>query len=987
MHRISVITVLLFTVSHLFTWKATAGITALTDNPECVRWVDSVYNTLTPRQRVAQLFCPVVDPSKGETSKAVIKRYVGQNEVGGLLFRSGSIANYVNMTNYAQSLARIPVMMTLDGEWGLSMRVSDTPKFPYNMTLGAISDTRLLEEYGAEVARECKEMGLHVDFAPVADVNLNPANPVIGRRSFGEDPARVAAAVVAFGRGMEMNGVLTTAKHFPGHGDTSVDSHKSVPVIAHSAQHMHDTDLYPFQRYIDAGLSGIMVGHLSVPSLDDTGTQASMSYEITTRLLQQQMGFKGLVFTDALEMKGASADNNCVAAFKAGADMLLSSLNPPSDITALLKACEEGSIDSNEVERRCRKVLAYKWALGLRGRQAPLDINGMKGRLNTAHAKGLIERLTAASVTVTGNLSSILPAKPGKSVALVNIGSSSSAMGDVMLRHSDVKIYNTETPLTAAQLAEIAGHDIVVAAVYNDKATSIKTLSSLDKMSDHLVPVMFMTPYKAMKFKSTLSQSAAMMMMYDDNATARRVAGDAIFAGNTVSGRLPVSMPGVANLGEGVSYQATRLSFSTPHAAGMPEWLTDSIDAIARPAVTRGAFPGLQVMVVKDGHVVADLCYGNVSNVATSAPVTHSTLFDLASVSKAIGTLPGIMLATQRGMLDLNAPIGQYIKQLAGTDKAALTACDLLLHESGMPAGLDMYRIMTDPASYSGPLTRRRRAAPYTIRIARNTYGNSNAKLRRDITSPSPTSQFDKEIAKGIWVGKVTLDTLMQRIYDQPLRSRTTRYSCLNFCLLAQIESNVTGHGHDVWVKENIFDPIDAYTLTYRPLEKFTSTHIAATENDAFLRRQTIQGYAHDELAAFSGGVQGNAGLFGSATDVAKVCQMYLNRGEYAGERLLSRDIVELFTTTQSTQSRRGLGFDKPDVNDPDRSPVPEEVPGSAYGHTGFTGTCFWVDPDNRLIYVFLSNRINPSRENAAWNRNKARSRIHALLYKAIDSI
>lgn len=329
--------------------------------PDCQQWVDSVLNTLTPRQRVAQLFCPVVNP-QGDQATAIITRLAGKEKVGGLLFRRGSIDQYVNSINTAQSVADVPVMITLDGEWGLSMRVNDTPKFPYNMALGAISDYRLLEEYGAELARECREMGIQVNFAPDADVNLNPANPVIGRRSFGEDPTRVSSAVVAFSRGMENGGVLTTAKHFPGHGDTSTDSHKTLPVVDHSIDFMNDNDLVPFTRYINARLSGIMVGHLSIPSLDPSGTPASLSRQITTELLQNQLGFDGLIFTDALEMKGAVAGdaNNCVSAIKAGVDMLLSSTNPPVDIKAVLDAVQSGEISQDEIDRRCRKVLAYK---------------------------------------------------------------------------------------------------------------------------------------------------------------------------------------------------------------------------------------------------------------------------------------------------------------------------------------------------------------------------------------------------------------------------------------------------------------------------------------------------------------------------------------------------------------------------------------------------------------------------------------------------
>ncbi len=958
----------------------------MVESPECNAWVDSVLETLSPRQRIAQLFCPVVNPTKGEASRNTVRRYAGTLNVGGLLFRGGSIAEYAELTNLAQQAADVPVMMTLDGEWGLAMRIPETPRFPYNMALGAISDTRLLEEYGAEVARECREMGLHVDFAPDADVNLNPANPVIGRRSFGEDPARVAAAVVAYSRGMERGGVLTTAKHFPGHGDTSADSHKTVPVVDHTPDFMHGNDLLPFKQYIDAGMSGIMVGHISVPSLDPDGTAASMSRAITTGLLKEQLGFRGRVFTDALEMKGAVGvhPNNCVSAFIAGADILLSSANPPADIAAIEQAIKEGDIDRSEVDSRCRKILSYKWALGLSSRPGPVNISGMKSRLNTTAAKGLIERLTAASVTVTGNKDGLLPLDHSQSVAVVSIGSDSPAMTDVMKHHGNVRTYNAgTTPLTKAQLDDIAGHDVVVAAVYNDKTSSVRQLDALP--AERLVAVMFMTPYKAMAFRNTLSRAAAMVMMYDDNITARRAAGDALYGGNAVSGRLPVSMPGIAKLGDGISYPATRLSFSTPDAAGMAGWLTDSIDIIARKAVASGAFPGLQVMVVKDSRVVAERCYGHTACSSGSPAVTPATLYDLASVSKAIGTLPGIMLAVDRGLLDIDRPAGDYIDRLAGTDKACITPRQMLFHESGMPSGLNMHEIMFDPDSYAGKLTRRRRVAPHTIRVARNTWGNSRARIRRDITSTTRNDRFPIETAKGIWTGRSTRDTIMQRIYDVPLKSHSMRYSCLNFCLLAEIEQRLTGTDHDIWVEKNIFAPIGAPTLCYRPLTRYGIDRIAATENDAFLRRQTVHGHVHDELAAFSGGVQGNAGLFGSATDIAKVCQMYLQGGTYGGTRVLSNQVVREFTSTQSPTCRRGLGFDRPDISDPDRSPVPEEVPASAYGHTGFTGTCFWVDPDNNLIYVFLSNRINPSRENGAWNRNKARSRIHSLIYKALQ--
>ncbi len=959
---------------------------ALVESEECQAWVDSVFDTLTPRERVAQLFVPFVDPTKGEQARALIKRYVADNHVGGLIFRKGSVGEYARMINYAQSLARVPVMMTFDGEWGLAMRIPETPKFPYNMALGAVTDYTLLEEYGAEVARQCRDLGIHVDFAPVADVNLNPANPVIGRRSFGEDPERVAEAVVAYSRGMESEGVISCAKHFPGHGDTSTDSHKTLPIVDHTREFLTGHDLLPFRRYADSGLSGVMVGHLSVPALDATMTPASMSKAISTGLLKDEMGFRGLVFTDALEMKGASRDeNNCVTALHAGADMLLGSGAPVSDIAAVEKAISDGRLDREEIDSRCRKVLAYKWALGLRGKQAAIDLNGLTKRLNTPTSRDLIERLTAASMTVVGNDDNLLPLSADRKVAVVNLGAAAkNEFSQVVGRHTDADLYcAADAPLSAATLEAIAEHDVVIAAIYNDK---VQTVSNLAALTDRCrtVPVLFMTPYKAMAFSSQLAEVPAFVMAYDANTPAYRAAADALFAGNAVSGRLPVTMPGVADAGAGVSYPATRLSFSNPSAAGVAEWLGDSVDAIMKPAIAAGAFPGAQVMVVKDGKVIVDKCYGKTANTPDSTPVDEATIFDVASVTKAVGTLPGIMLARERGLLDLDAPLSRYIPELAGTPKGDITLRQLLYHQSGLPATLDMYKLMMDPDSYTGTLVRSRAIAPNTIKIARNAYGHSGARLRTDIVTKGSPGDSDRQIGTGLWARECAFDTIMGRIYDIPLKTPSYRYSCLNFCLLMDVEQRVTHTPHRQWVAENIFDPIGAFSACYRPLEKFPVGRIAASEKDNYLRRQLLRGYVHDELAAFSGGVQGNAGLFASATDIAKYSQMLLNGGGYGGVRVLAPAVVAEFTRSVSPTCHRGLGFDRPNLDNPDKSSTVEEAPASTYGHIGFTGTCFWVDPDNRLIYVFLSNRVCPSRDNAAWFRQKARSRVHSVIYKAL---
>lgn len=956
-------------------------------------WTDSVYSSLTPRQRVAQLVFPKLVPTQGESSKAAIRKAVKIQDCGGILFTEGSLAQYVEMTNYAQSLAQVPLLMTFDGEWGLSMRVKDTPRFPHNMALGAITDYKLLYRYGAEMARECKLAGVQANFAPDADVNSNPSNPVIGYRAFGENPERVAKAAVAYSLGMEDAGVQSVAKHFPGHGDTDVDSHKALPEVSHSLSTLDSTDLVPFKEYIGAGCSGIMVGHISVPALDPSLTPASLSKVITTDLLREKMKFDGLIYTDALGMKGAvdpKGRNTGVAALLAGADVLLCPLDTKTTVDAVMQAVENGILSESVVEDRCKRILRYKYYLGLEnGGEIDSDADALRNQIDSPEARNLIRELCNASITVLKNSDSLLPLKnvEGRTIAVVNIGAgASNEFSNTCLHYGDVKIFHTSGELfSQASLAKITACDVVVAAVYNDKSMSRNVLSQLAGVSKNMVAVFMVNPYKMQKFSASFSKIKSLVLAYDDISPMRESAAQAIFGGISVGGILPVNLRGVAKEGTGIMLPKIRLGFSTPEGEGMSSWLTDSIDALVKKGLRTGAFPGCQVLVARNGNIVYDKAFGHISNAQGAAKVDHNTLYDLASVSKAIGTLPGIMKAYDIDLLNLEDNLGRLIPEIVDTAKQNITVRQLLYHESGMPASMNMFNAMMDSLTYEGKLITSRPDKKHTIKIQRRAYGNNTAKLRRDILSTTSSDKFPIAAAKGLYTGAVTYDTIMRRIYDVPLRSSNSyNYSCLNFCLLMDIEQRVTGRGHNDFVTEEIFRPIGANRTVYRPTTKFGLNEIAATEHDTFLRRQTVHGYVHDELSAFSGGVQGNAGLFSTADDVAKVCQMWLNGGEYAGQRVLSPETVELFTTAKSATCRRGLGFDKPDVEDLENSPTCDEAGPEVYGHLGFTGTVFWVDPKEELIFVFLTNRVNPTRDNTAFNKLNIRPRLFSQVYKSL---
>lgn len=973
---------------------ADAPVLAADREAAATHWADSVYNTLNLRQRLAQLIFPKVSP-RADGVRATLLRYYRDNGMGGLLFSEGSLEQYARLNNLVQENSRVPVLMTFDGEWGLSMRIDGTPRFPHNMALGAVRNPRLLYRYGQEMARECRLAGIQVNFAPDADVNSNPANPVIGYRAFGSDPARVARASVAYSLGMEDAGVQSVAKHFPGHGDTGVDSHKAKPTVSHSRAVLDSTDLVPFREYINAGLSGIMVGHIAVPALDASGTPASLSPVITTGLLRDQMNFHGLIYTDALGMRGAvdpAGRDASLAALLAGADVLLCPSRPIHTLDLLVAAVNDGTVPLSVVEDRCKRILRYKYYLGLNRPGAGMvntDMAALRRQINSPEAETLIGELCDAAVTVLRNDRDMLPfgGLDTTKTVIVTIGASAGTeFVNTCLHYADAEVFHVRHAAAGASARRaVRSADRVILAVFADSAAQRQAFAEISaEARGKCAAVFFVNPYKMKKFSASLPNVQALVLAYDNIPAMERAGAQALYGGIAVDGTLPVDLRGIAPAGTGIRLAKTRLGFSTPLAEGFESWLSDSIDSIVGKVIADGGMPGCQVLVARHGNIVHNGTYGRLST-ASSPRVNRRTVYDLASVSKAMGTLPGIMKAYDMGLLSLSDSLGRLIPQITDSAKRTITVRELLYHETGMPAALPMYDIMIDSTSYSGRLITSRRDAVHTLKVGRNAWANRHARLRRDITSATRSERFPVEAAAGVFTGKITYDTLMRRIYDIPLRdSKEYNYSCLNFCLLMDIEQRVTGRPHDEFVGTEVFGPIGAYSTGYRAAGHLPADRIAPTENDPLLRKQILRGYVHDELANFSGGVQGNAGLFANAEDLAKVCQMLLNGGKYGDRRIISEETARLFTTDKSPTCRRGLGFDKPDTENPDYSPTCDEADPSVFGHLGFTGTVFWVDPANDMIFVFLTNRVYPTRDSPVFNRSMIRPVLFSTVYKAL---
>ena len=944
-------------------------------DPHCRQWVDSVMNRLSLKEKVGQLFIYTIAPVDTKANQALLREAVDTYKVGGLLFSGGKMQTQAILTNQAQRMARLPLMITFDGEWGLSMRLRGTPLFPRNMVLGCIQDNQLIYEYGREMARQCRELGVQVNFAPVADVNINPQNPVINNRSFGEDPVRVSDKVIAYASGLESGRVLSVCKHFPGHGDTDVDSHKALPVLPFTRERLDSVELYPFKEAIRAGLSGMMVGHLQVPVIEPlSGLPSSLSRNVVYGLLTEELAFRGLIFTDALAMKGVSGNADlCLQALKAGNDMVLDTRNLKAEVPAVIGAVERGEFSREELDRKCRKVLTYKYALGL-SRKPNIQLSGLGTRINTPQTRDLIRRLNLAAITVLNNEEHILPLHADKEMppmALLEVGDAG------------------ETDALAGRLGKytsLSGYRRVIVAVSEQRLAPFQNFFAglaTDKKNPPTV-YLFFTPGKMMlQIHRAVSMAQAVVLAHSTGQDVQRQVADILFARASADGRLSVSLGGLFATGAGVTITPHTPPHFKPEEYGMSSVMLDRIDSIARMGIKAGAYPGCQIVVMKEGQILYDRCFGTHAGKG-SAPVHSADVYDIASLSKTTGTLLALMKLYDKGRFNLSDKLSDYLPWLQGTDKKDITIREILLHQSGLPAGIVLYPEAIDKESYKGRLFSVRRDALHPLRLGATTWVNPNFRFLPGMTSKVRTSECSLQISDSLWLNKSFVQVLQEKISEIPLKTKQYRYSDIGFILLRFLVDRLADMPMDEYLAKEFYAPMGLERTLYLPLRRLPKSEIIPSANDRFLRKSVLQGFVHDECAAFQGGVGGNAGLFSNAREIARIYQMLLNEGELDGHRYLSRETCKLFTTEVSKISRRGLGFDKPDMKTPDKSPCTKSAPASVYGHTGFTGTCAWVDPDNELIYVFLSNRTYPDATNRKLMELDIRPRIQEVLYKAM---
>lgn len=941
-------------------------------------WAKKTLSAMTLEQKIGQLIMIAAYSNKGEEHITYTKKLIDQYHIGGVIMMQGSPYRQVKAINALQKDCKIPLLIAQDAEWGVSMRLDSVPAFPRNMTLGAIQNDLLLYEMGVLMAKQCRSVGVQINFAPVIDVNDNPANPVIGDRSFGEDKYNVIRKGGMIAKGMQSENIIACGKHFPGHGNTDTDSHLDLPVIRYDKNVLDTVHLVPFKTLIQHGLQSVMVAHLYIPALDSTPNRAStLSPKIVNGLLRKELNFKGLIFTDALNMQGVAkfypSGEADARALIAGNDMLLFSGNIPKAVEKIKEALNKGELTIQELDEHVLRILQAKEWCGLHKNMFPRNPSGVTQELNSTETKNLIRRLYEASVTVVKNEFNILPIKDLKSHNVGHICISNAANGvntintfvQTLNQYATVKhvFVNKKADLVSIAKQQFEKQDVLIVTVKDltKKPGENFGLSILiDDLIQYLqaqgkivVTCVFGTPYSLKNFECAHS----LMCLYEDNYYTRKAAAEVIVGAIKADGRLPVSS-GVFKAGQGCTLSSLhRIRFDENQEMCIKTDSLYRIENIVQECIQERIFPGCQVVMVKSGIVIYQKSFGKLTYDSTSKNVTDTTLYDLASVTKVAATTLAAMRLWEQGKLDLQKKIKDYLPEFDSTNKANITVEQLLTHTSGLPSVVFYY---TKP-EFKNTLC-----------------GSTDAYM----CMRTDSSNFC--VANNIYMKNRYRKVLIE--YLKKCRVRPPRrliYSDVNMTFMQLIIERITQKPLDVYVKENFYEPLHLRHTGFNPIldTNLCLYDIAPTENDTLWRKQLICGTVHDQTAAIFGGVCGNAGLFSNALDLAVIGQMLLNRGHYGGVRFFAPQTIDYFTRRVYPNIRRGLGWDKPE-NTKIRAPVGSFASLQTYGHLGFTGTAFWIDPKENLVFVFLSNRIYPAVNDKRINKEAIRQRIMSIAYK-----
>lgn len=928
-------------------------------------WVHNTLADMTLEERIGQmLMVPVAGGFENMRGMAMreTQRFVTELHIGGLAVGSGTPLDVAVKLNELQRLSRLPLLVAADLEWGSAARLRPPAwvpggvqagggtAFPYNMGLTATGDPTVADLAGRITAAEARAVGIHWLFAPVVDINTMPDNPLINVRSYSADPAVVSRFATSFIRGASARGVLTTARHFPGHGDTRIDSHIGLPVVNVEPDLLRERELWPFRAAIDVGVSSIMLGHIAVPSLTgEWPVPASLAPEIAGDLLRRELGFTGLVITDALtrgalmETRAYSPGELAVRAVEAGADVVLDPPDPALAHRALLAAVRSGRVHYSRVDSSVVRILRAKARVGLhRQRLVPLD--SVMRVVGAPEHEIVAADIAARSLTLARDSATQLPLDPRRvrDVAVIAFSEPGDIRAGSALAAELTSIYgrgvtflrvdaNNATAMADSAVARSKRSDATILATYFGPVAGQGHLTlpvearwlatRLAAASRSMMVVSFGDPYGA----ATLPGSSTYLLAWQPHDwLAERAAARAIAGRTAIPGRLPVTLPrGTATAPVQLKPVPYGLETARPDQVGMDSAALARVDSIIIAALVGGAAPGVAVAIGRRGRLVKLRGYGTLDRRRGFPPVTDSTIYDMASVTKVVVTTTALMMLVDAGLINLDDPVSHHLPEWIGSPaKRRVTLRNLLVHNSGLPAYAPFWRELTGRDQY------RRRIAAMSL-----TYEPGTRTVYSDF-------------------GVILLGLIIEQITGQPLDEfARTR-------LFASLGMRDTGFNPLYWPYSML--DMDQSDDPVRSAPSPVITRIAPTENDTVFRHRHIHGQVHDENAYALGGVAGHAGLFSSARDMAVFAQLMLNRGFYGGRRYVDPVTVDMFTRRQDPSSSRALGWDTPEGASSAGSYFTE----SSFGHTGFTGPSIWIDPERDVFVVLLMNRVNPARDN-----------------------
>jgi beta-glucosidase-like glycosyl hydrolase/CubicO group peptidase (beta-lactamase class C family) len=910
-------------------------------------WIESTLATMTLEEKIGQLFIVWTTshymPDDSRRWQELV-RYAQKKHVGGFYFSLGGIYEFPIHANKLQSLAKVPLLISVDFEWGSGMRIGQGTTFPRAMALGATRDTMLAYRMGRAIALEARSLGVHQNYSPVVDVNNNPKNPVINTRSFGEDPALVSAMARGMIRGQQEANLIATVKHFPGHGDTDIDTHLELPTVHFSRARMDSMELVPFKDAINNGVMSVMTAHIHAEAFDGSDSiPSTASYNVTTRLLKQELGFNGIIVTDALAMKGMtklfSAGESAVRAFSAGADMLLMSPDTDAAIDSMVAAVKRGDITMERLDYSVRKILKHKhWAGLAENRFVPVE--KVSKTVNVREIRDLSKEIARKSITVLGNGTGILPLRDlsGKKTLHIVFSDTDDYDGNRELYREfrnriaselaiiDPRSNKMEFDETVKKTKEA---DLVICQFNFQMRSGAMTgflskeivglLRSIDSLKKLVIGISLGNPYIVME----LPPVAAFVQAYSSSTVSEEACAEVVFGEQPARGTLPITIPGKFAYGDGVKYDAIVVRSATPEEAGFIADSLKKLDAIVADAIADSAFPGAVLLVARNGIIAYEKAFGRFTYDGASPEITTESIFDMASVTKVISTTSAMMKLTEEGKLSLNDPVVKYLPAFGRNGKEKITIYNLLVHNSGLQGWRKFYEFCGTP------------------------------------------------------------QCVVDSIFAAPLVYRTgdsTIYSDLGLITAGKIIEKVTNTTLDRYVDSVFFRPLGMRNTMFNPPQQLWN-RVVPTEIDSFWKKTNVEvhGRVHDENAATLGGVAGHAGLFSTASDLVRILQMELNGGTYGGKLYLKPETIKQFTTQQSEKYSRAIGWDTRATG---RSFSGQYSSRLTFLHTGFTGTSVAVDPTKNIIVILLTNRVYPTRASSKLFR--VRPAVHDAVYESI---